>query len=289
MKIYRAVVTYNNGDYNEWEETYKVTSKWYTSKEEAEKHFTELSALADWMRYRNITRGNFHAGNPVIEESEILEEFTPMESIDVMISSEPFEYSKFKYITECPSLNIESIVTGEDLSMTSISNWYFAVQVGNELFGVLFNKPYSWEESQELYEIMPETGEYNKDSKYWLYAPEIRNSLIATIKSKVVDPLLPLFKKNCKVWNDYHQCDDKDERDILWYKARLDELQLFIEASAKIDATLTEYCVSSIRNRLDDINSGIEDDWDTDRQERSRRDYQKEIEYIETVLNSFKQ
>lgn len=50
MKIYRAVLQYNNSDTCEWKRWYTKSSVWYNSKELAEKHLPELNKYLDHLK-----------------------------------------------------------------------------------------------------------------------------------------------------------------------------------------------------------------------------------------------
>ena len=79
MKIFRAVVHYNNGDSNEWMEWFDIHSEWYASRELAEKHLPMLNKFADAMRHKCRCNYSFIAEDPIIEEHEVAEVFTPID------------------------------------------------------------------------------------------------------------------------------------------------------------------------------------------------------------------
>lgn len=274
MKIYRAYITYNNGDYNEWEEVYRAESKWYTSREEAEKHFEELSALADWLRYKNKNNGNFSAEDPDIEEGEILGTFQPMENIEIIGESENFEASKFHYISDMPSLEIESVEFRSSCS-NPIGNWVYSVRIGDTTFNLVFR-----EYSDELeYYINPTSDdEFNKDSKYWLYAPEIKEKILNVIKEKVAEPLLPIFEETRHAWDERDAVDDGNERySSLWWTCRLKELKLTIKGITSIGASVSEYAYRSLLGRRKRLLEFMEDSEDGERGK-------EEIEYLNTLI-----
>lgn len=72
MKIYRAILQYNNADTCEWERWYTKSSVWYTSKELAEKHLPELNKYLEHLKvYFKDYIDTFEYKKPFIEEQEI--------------------------------------------------------------------------------------------------------------------------------------------------------------------------------------------------------------------------
>ena len=80
MKIYRAVFSYNNGDYAEWTEWYEKSSPWYTTREEAEKHLPGLNDFRDYVigYFNNIKNYYFKYVDPKIEEVEVIDSYKPL-------------------------------------------------------------------------------------------------------------------------------------------------------------------------------------------------------------------
>lgn len=79
MKIYRAVLQYNNADTCEWERWYTKSSVWYTSKDLAEKNLPELNKYLDHLKeYFKQYIEMFKYRKPFIEEQEIHSEFVEM-------------------------------------------------------------------------------------------------------------------------------------------------------------------------------------------------------------------
>lgn len=79
MKIYRAVLRYNNADTCEWENWYTKASAWYTSKDLAEKHLPELNKYLDHLKeYFKEWIELFKYEKPFIEEQEVHSDFVEM-------------------------------------------------------------------------------------------------------------------------------------------------------------------------------------------------------------------
>lgn len=80
MKIYRAILCYNNADTCEWERWYTETSKWYSDKVNAEKNLPELEELLKYLKDNvyNHQLELFKFEGPYIEEAEIQDNFVPL-------------------------------------------------------------------------------------------------------------------------------------------------------------------------------------------------------------------
>lgn len=80
MKIYRAVFSYNNGDFCEWERWYSKCSKWYTKRELAEQHLESFNEFKKYLlNDKNLTEYNFDYVEPYVEEAEVYDTFIPFE------------------------------------------------------------------------------------------------------------------------------------------------------------------------------------------------------------------
>lgn len=79
MKIYRAVLQYNNADTCEWERWYTRSSVWYSSRVPAEKNLRELKSYLKHLRNNVFTDDTlFKFKKPYIEEQEIHDNVVPM-------------------------------------------------------------------------------------------------------------------------------------------------------------------------------------------------------------------
>lgn len=76
MKIYRAILRENNGDILEYEKWFCHKSKWYVSKELAEKHLDELSAYAEKRKAeaKEINNWHYRGGKPFVEEVDVYDD-----------------------------------------------------------------------------------------------------------------------------------------------------------------------------------------------------------------------
>ena len=79
MKLYRATFVYNNDDSCEWEQWYRKSSLFYTTKEHAEKHLEELNKYKNFVvNYFKNGYGCFKYKEPFIEELEVHDDFVPL-------------------------------------------------------------------------------------------------------------------------------------------------------------------------------------------------------------------
>ena len=82
MKIYRAVLQYNNADTCEWERWYKRSSVWYSSRALAEENLSELKSYLQHLKYNVFSQHDypelFKYKEPYIEEREIHDNVVPM-------------------------------------------------------------------------------------------------------------------------------------------------------------------------------------------------------------------
>ena len=81
MKIYRAVLQYNNGDTCEWERWYTRSSVWYSSRVLAEENLRELESYLKHLKDNVFSQRDypelFMYKNPFIEVAEIHDEVIP--------------------------------------------------------------------------------------------------------------------------------------------------------------------------------------------------------------------
>lgn len=79
MKIYRAVLQYNNADMCEWERWYTRSSVWYSSRALAEENLCELESYLQHLIDNIFTDDTlFKFRKPYIEEKEIHDNVVPM-------------------------------------------------------------------------------------------------------------------------------------------------------------------------------------------------------------------
>lgn len=82
MKIYRAVLEYNNADTCEWERWYTRSSVWYSSRVLAEENLCELESYLQHLKDNVFSQHDypelFKFRKPYIEESEIHDNVVPM-------------------------------------------------------------------------------------------------------------------------------------------------------------------------------------------------------------------
>ena len=80
IKVYRAVLQYNNADTCEWENWYTRASVWYVDRRNAKKNLPELEGYLQHLKDNVFTDWPelFKFKGPYIEEMEIQGEFVPM-------------------------------------------------------------------------------------------------------------------------------------------------------------------------------------------------------------------
>ena len=205
MKIYRAVLQYNNGDYNEWERWYDIHSEWYTNKEFAEQHLPMLEKLADAMMHQQRNNDHFSIENPIIESQEVAEKFTPIEFTDRQCE-EKKAFEEFSYIPYEGPHSISSL----SLNLYSFPHptWRIVVGIGEEYFEIYFDKYRNDED--EYYYISPCSDE---KSNYYRYKSEDRKQLISICRD-YAESILPYYKefdKGSKIddWDDARDVENK--------------------------------------------------------------------------------
>lgn len=103
MKIYKAQISYNNNDYNEWERIYTIESPWYSQKIFAEKHLPDFQLFKKKIEqcYEDMDNSyNFWCGEPEIIEEDIEDEFVPI--------SNP-EFDRYLQYTQERTLDISDV------------------------------------------------------------------------------------------------------------------------------------------------------------------------------------
>ena len=83
MKIYRAVVMFNNGNSLGWERWYTKASVWYIKRELAEKHLPKFKEFLNCLKTEAgksfYTSIQFKSTKPYIEVEDVNEKYNPME------------------------------------------------------------------------------------------------------------------------------------------------------------------------------------------------------------------
>ena len=90
MKIYRAVLRFNNAETCEWEHWYTRTSVWYGKRKLAETHLEELNKYLEHLKTNVFAKDIdlFRYDKPFIEVGEIHDEVVPM---DVKFNNEFYD------------------------------------------------------------------------------------------------------------------------------------------------------------------------------------------------------
>jgi hypothetical protein len=228
MKIFRAIVHYNNGDINEWEEWFDVHSKWYASRELAEKHLPMLNKLADAMRYQNRNNCFFEANDPLIEEHEIAETFIP-------IDFKEWQYIAFEEFSYIPYEGPHSI-SSQELNLSGFPNpsWNIIVGIGELYFDLRFTN--YRREGKEQYNISPCSS---KESKYYMYRPEEREVLLSLCE-EYAESILHYYKE-------YNKASSLDD----WDDAREAENTVIATLLRNSHVKLSEASVKEIKRELE--------------------------------------
>lgn len=224
MKIYRAVISYNNGDYNEWERTYEGASQWYTSRELAEKHLPYLQEFKDFLRDKNVEEYWFRVGDPHIEEMEVSNKFVPL---TLWYGEEKFQ--GFNYIPYTGSMGITSQELLGDITTTD--SWTISVCVGQEEFIVDF--PYY---NKEQYTIEKNTQE---NSNFYKYCPEVRNQMMGICK-EYAESILS-YSKGC----------ENSGTEETWESIQCTRLDSIARLLSNTHIVLSEYTIECITRKIE--------------------------------------
>lgn len=225
MKIFRAVLEFNNGDINEWCGWYQKKSSWYRTRELAEMHLPMLTKFKAYLMNKCRNNDAFSCEDPKIEEVEIAEGFTPIDLEDEKGLFEAFSYIPYK--------GPRSISTQEiSFAWYSMDHWRITVWIGEESFEIAFHwdydKPYS------IRKICQE------DSMFWQYYPEDREMLLG-ICEDYVRPLLPLYNEFSA---ELEKLKDKDDS---WELTRITECKYMKKLLSRSHISLTDYTVERIK------------------------------------------
>lgn len=228
MKIYRAVLSYNNGDTNEWCEWYELTSQWYSVRKTAEKHLPELNKIADAMRHRHRNNYAFECYNPKIEEQIVQDLIIPVELNDYLKDL----LDTFSYVTYNGPYSISSMSLG--VSTWPRPSWYIYLTIGEETFSIHFE---DWDNKSGKYSIYPELGE---NSNYYRYSADVREHLLAICEeyAKLIQPYAIEYNNIPK--------------DLEWEEKRLHENATILKLLRNTHLILTENSVESIKRELAD-------------------------------------
>lgn len=187
MKIYRALIKFNNGDYDEWERWYTEASPWYTSLELAEKHIEKLKQFRDYFLNKHVADTGYECLVPEIEEHEVATEFVPMtfeKYADVYCD----EFKPLEYIHYDGEYNITDV----RLHISCYTSWYIWINIdGKETFGLDFNRDGN-------YQI--ECAACN-DSKFYQY--------VESDKNKLLEVVIRMGNSIMAIYNDFRSKYDK--------------------------------------------------------------------------------
>lgn len=245
MKIFRAVIEYNNGDTCEWEEWQTKTSKWYADKALAEKHITLLGQFRDFLNDEYVNNSAFCCNMPYIEEQEIAEEFVPMK-LEYMGK----EFKGFEYIPyEGPySISSQELV----LSSFPCPSWYIELSIGDEDFDISFSV-YSEDYRYSCRKAAQE------DSKFFKYTPEVREELLSIVEeyAKVISPYFKKYREDSEALGNWDEYDFEDSRRYDgWEAQRVSEVQNIEYLLKSTHLTLSESTISSIKREIEDDRRG---------------------------------
>lgn len=178
MKIFRASLSYCNGEFGEYEE---VKSSLCSTRELAEKHLPMLSKYMAYLMNKSGSKGFFSWEEPVIEEIEVADEFIPIRLEFEKVSR---DFEKFSFIPYNGPKNINKLEM--DPPEYSITEWPITMWIGDEAFKVSFS--WNYETLSEAYYIR----KVDQDSVFWQYYPEDRKMLFGVCED-FVKSILPLY------------------------------------------------------------------------------------------------
>lgn len=180
MKLYRAVFSYNNGDYDEWEEWFKEVSPWYEDRTLAEQHLPQLQQFKEYLIYYHRNCYSFDYKEPKVEEIESINVFKPL---NIKFKGE--EFKGFSYIPYKGSYTITKR-TLSSLGRT-LDEWRFIIEIEGERFSIYFNIN---DNREAIFSVFKET----EDSKFYNYNPEVREGFFKKCR-EVANTVFPFFKK----------------------------------------------------------------------------------------------
>ena len=180
MKLYRAVFSYNNGDYDEWEDWSKEVSPWYEDRTLAEQHLPQLQQFKEYLVYYHRNCDCFRYEEPKVEEIESVNVFKPL---NIKFKGE--EFKGFSYIP----YNGNYTITRRVLHYlgSSLDEWVFIIQIDGESFSIYFGIN---EDREATFSVFKDT----EDTKFYNYNPEVREGFFKKCR-EVANTIFPFFKK----------------------------------------------------------------------------------------------
>lgn len=166
MKIYKASISYNNGDCYECggcEEWYTEESPWYTDRTMAEKHLKELLQFRDYILNENIENNCFTCLEPVIIEDEVMMEQT--ELVFKNTNFKPLNYLCYPGECKITKVVINAIYDFWQFCIIIDNTESFRVNLGNSGVDIEHNDGYS--------------------KYYYHYEPSERDRLVTVVKNFV--------------------------------------------------------------------------------------------------------
>ena len=252
MKIYRALIKFNNGDYDEWERWFTEASPWYTSRELAEKHIEKLKQFRDYFLNKHVADTGYECLEPEIEEQDVETEFVPMSfkkyANEYYDEFKPLEY--IHYDGECNIINA-------CLHISCYRSWHIWINIdGKEAFELDFYH-------NNNYEIKCAAC---NDSKFYQYVESDKNKLLGVVtrignsimaiyndfQSKY-DKLFAEYQKFTKSWNEEQKDPEyKKQKHLAWCRFKL-------EAPKAVYQLLTTFPFIKVKkNSLENFKCDIE-------------------------------
>ena len=197
MKIYRAIVEYNNGDHYEWERWFTEESPWYTERSLAEKHIDTLKQFRDYFLNKHIGEPRYTCLEPKIEEQDVMSEFSPLK----------FKYNNTREDTFKPLeyINYEGRLEITQTILNAVyGTWVIYLTLDNkETFEILFTHSkgvanHSYRKSND------------KDSKYYQYTTKSRDE-ISQVINEFANKIMPMYSEFAK--HDQKLGDELDKID----------------------------------------------------------------------------
>lgn len=222
MKIYRALIKFNNGDYDEWERWYTEASPWYNSRELAEKHIEKLNQFRDYFLNKHVADMGYECLLPEIEEQEVATEFVPI-TFEKYADTHCDEFKPLEYI----HYNGMYDITNVRLNISCFTSWYIWINIdGKEAFGLNFYRDGNYQ--IECAACI--------DSKFYQYVESDRNKLLdiaVRFGNSVMVIYNDFLSKYNKLYAEYQKFDKpwdeaekdpeyKKQRDLAWCRFKLE-------------------------------------------------------------------
>lgn len=247
MNIYRATISYNNGDTCEWEEHYEDYSPWYPTKELAEQHFPELQKRADFLRHIHTDNGAFYCSEPYIETKEVLETLGTIEDGSPYYSDNLEGFKNFEYLEHDGWFESRKTILTSQCTSSGIY-WRFTVIVDGEYFDVTFRDG----KVDKCEKCSQET-----ESNFYRYSKEIRQKFLNFASEYLIEDVLPIYQKAYeKERSSYEEYDNtisksKKVTDKLWTKWVSCEYEALIDLFDKYEwLRISEWEYNSIKSDL---------------------------------------